>query len=196
LGKTSRSVKGLPGAAKFYINYLAAMKELVVSLLPLLCVLILGSCQPNQNQQTADANQPPADSAQGAKTAGSPVVERWKLTRVVHTSMIAGKADTSSAPPYQETIELRADSTFRRFRSNGYEATGKYTTRRFGPDDQGFLATFDDPKLSYHELSGTRQNAATEGEVYLRQQGPDVLVESYVAADGPTFYYEKVKERE
>jgi hypothetical protein len=97
-------------------------------------------------------------------------------------------------PPYQETIEFRADSTFRRFRSNGYEATGKYTTRRFGPDDQGILATFDDPKLSYHELSGTRQNSATEGEVYLRQQGPDVLVESYVASDGPAFYYEKVKE--
>ncbi|HEX8528952.1 MAG TPA: hypothetical protein VF646_02980, partial [Cytophagales bacterium] len=91
---------------------------------------------------------------------------------------------------------LRADSTFRRVRSNGYQATGKYTTKRFGPDDEGILATFDDPALSYHELPGYRQNSMTEGHVYLRQQGPGVLVESYVAADGPAFYYEQVKERE
>jgi hypothetical protein len=173
------------------------MKD-ILYLIPLLCVLVLAGCQSPEGKQSGDAQQAGADSTGGggAKTAGSPVVERWKLARVVHTSMIAGKADTSSAPPYQETIEFRADSTFRRVRSNGYEATGKYTTRRFGPDDQGLLATFDDPKLSYHELSGTRQNSATEGEVYLRQQGPGVLVESYVASDGPAFYYEKVKERE
>lgn len=173
------------------------MKE-ILSLIPLLCVLILTGCQSPEGKQSGEVQQAGADSTRGggAKTAGSPVVERWKLTRVVQTSMIAGKADTSVAPPYQETIEFRADSTFRRIRSNGYEATGKYTTKRFGPDDQGILAIFDDPALSYHELSGTRQHSATEGEVYLRQQGPGVLVESYVASDGPAFYYEQVKERE
>jgi hypothetical protein len=110
--------------------------------------------------------------------------------------MIAGKADTSSAPPYQETIELRADSTFRRTRSNGYEATGKYTTKRFGPDDQGILATLRRPQAELPRVAGLPAEFTTEGEVYLRQQGPGVLVESYVAADGPAFYYEKVKERE
>ncbi len=179
------------------INYLAPMKD-ILYLIPLLFVLILVGCQSPGDKQSGEVAQGGADSTRGreAKTADSPVVERWKLTRVVQTSMIAGKADTSIAPPYEETIEFRADSTFRRFRGNGYEATGRYTTKRFGPDDQGILATFDDPKLSYHELSGTRQHSNTEGEVYLRQQGPDVLVESYVASDGPAFYYEKVKERE
>ncbi len=170
--------------------------KIICCVLPLLLGLFVASCQSSDNQQTNQATPPPTDSVPGAQTTGSPVVERWKLTRVVQTSMIAGKADTSMAPPYEETLELRADSTFRRVRSNGYQATGKYTTKRFGPDDQGILATFDDPTLSYHELPGYRQNSMTEGEVYLRQQGPGVLVESYVAADGPAFYYEKVKERE
>ena len=172
------------------------MKDIVYAF-PVLLLLLLAGCQSNGNQQAADNPPAGADTASTeAQTTDSPVVERWKLTRVVQTSMIAGKADTSSAPPYEETIELRADSTFRRTRSNGYQATGKYTTRQFGPGDQGILATFDDPKLSYHELPGYRQNSATEGEVYLRQESPGVLVESYVAADGPAFYYEKVKERE
>jgi hypothetical protein len=134
--------------------------KLIADALPVLLVLLLAGCQSNQTRETPDDR--PADTGNAptpAETTGPAVVERWKLTRVVQPSMIAGKADTSSAPPYQETIELRADSTFRRTRSNGYEATGKYTTRRFGPDDQGILATFDDPKLSYHELSGTRQNS-------------------------------------
>jgi hypothetical protein len=156
-------------------------------------LLLLAGCQSDGNQQSTDNQTTRADSlSTEAQTDASPVVERWKLTRVVQTSMVAGKADTSTAPPYEETIELLADSTFRRTRSNGYQATGKYTTKRFGPGDQGILATFDDPKLSYHELPGFRQNSATEGEVYLRQESPGVLVESYVAADGPAFYYEKV----
>lgn len=171
--------------------------KIILYSLPLLLVLVLAGCQAGQDKQTPDDQQPPAaDSPGGAKTTDSPVVQTWKLTRVVQTSMIAGKRDTASAPPYQETLELRADSTFRRTRSNGYVATGKYTTKQFGPGDQGILATFDDPKLSYHELSGQRQNAMTEGEVYLRQESPDVLVESYVAADGPAFYYQRVKARE
>ncbi len=166
--------------------------KLIALALPMLLVLLLASCHSPNNQQAPD-DQPagPTNAPMGAKTAAAQVVERWKLTRVVQPSMIAGKADTSSAPPYQEIIELRADSTFRRTRSNGYAATGKYTTKRFGPGDEGLLATFDDPKLSYHELPGYRQNSHTEGEVYLRQESPGVLVESYAAADGPAFYYEK-----
>jgi hypothetical protein len=171
--------------------------KLIAYALPVLLMLLLANCQSTQTKETPDDRQADTSNAPtAAKTTDPAVVERWKLTRVVQPSMIAGKADTSAAPPYQETIELRADSTFRRTRSNGYEATGKYTTKRFGPDDQGILARFDDPKLSYHELPGYRQNSHTEGEVYLRQQGPGVLVESYVAADGPAFYYEKIKERE
>jgi hypothetical protein len=163
---------------------------------PVLLLLLLAGCQSDGNQHT---DNPPAGADTASTAAQTPdpaVVERWRLARVVQTSMVAGKADTSTAPPYEETIELRADSTFRRTRSNGYAATGKYTTKRFGPGDEGLLATFDDPKLSYHELPGFRQHSATEGEVYLRRESPGVLVESYVAADGPAFYYEKVKERE
>lgn len=182
------------GTTPTVINYLAAMKNILYAF-SLLLVLLPAGCQSNGNQQSTENRGAGADTTATA-AAASPVVERWKLTRVVQTSMLAGKTDTASAPPYQETIELRADSTFRRTRSNGYAATGTYTTKRFGPGDQGILATFDDPTLSYHELPGFRQNSATEGQVYLRQESPGVLVESYVAADGPAFYYEKVQERE
>jgi hypothetical protein len=107
--------------------------------------------------------------------------------------MVAGKPATTQAPPYGETFQLRADSTFRRTRSNGYAATGKYTFVQYGPDDYGFLATFDNPQLSYHELPGhpDKFRSYTEGQVYLRQTEPGVLVESYVASDGPSFVYRR-----
>ncbi len=131
---------------------------------------------------------------EGAGTAlaqSSSVVGKWQLVGVQPTSMIAGKPATIQAPPYGETFELRADSTFRRTRSNGYAATGKYTFVQYGPQDYGILATFDNPQLSYHELPGhpDKFRSYTEGQVYLRQTEPGVLVESYVASDGPSFIY-------
>jgi hypothetical protein len=131
---------------------------------------------------------------EGAGTAlaqSSSVVGKWQLVGVQPTSMIAGKPATIQAPPYGETFELRADSTFRRTRSNGYAATGTYTFVQYGPQDYGILATFDNPQLSYHELPGhpDKFRSYTEGQVYLRQTEPGVLVESYVASDGPSFIY-------
>jgi hypothetical protein len=75
---------------------------------------------------------------EGAGTAlaeASAVIGKWQLVGVQHTGMIAGKPATTQAPPYGETFQLRADSTFRRTRSNGYVATGKYTFVQYGPDD-------------------------------------------------------------
>ena len=112
-----------------------------------------------------------------------------------YTNMIAGQADKPVPPPYEEILELKSDSTFRRHRSTGYEATGTYAVKKYAPDDYGFLTTFNDKALSYHELPGFRQNSFTEGQVYFRQLEPNVLVESYVAADGPAFYYHRVQDK-
>ncbi len=121
------------------------------------------------------------------------IIGKWQLEHVQPTSMIARQPSTSQVPPYRETFELKADSTFRRTRSNGYEATGKYTFVRYGPDDQGILATFDNPELSYHELPGQPDKiwSYTKGQVYLRQTEPGVLTESYLASDGPSFVYKQ-----
>jgi hypothetical protein len=126
-----------------------------------------------------------------AESSRDAVVGKWQLVGVQHAGMVAGKPATTQAPPYQETFQLRADSTFLRTRSNGYAATGKYTFVQYGPDDQGILATFDNPALSYHELPGHpgKFRSYTEGQVYLRQTEPGVLVESYLASDGPSFIY-------
>ena len=113
-----------------------------------------------------------------------------------YANMMAGQSDKSVPLPYEEILELNSDSTFKRHRSTGYEATGTYTVKRYAPDDYGILATFNDKTLSYHELPDFRQDSFTEGQVYFRQLEPNVLVENYVAADGPAFYYHRVQDRE
>jgi len=110
--------------------------------------------------------------------------------------MIAGQADKPVPPPYEEILELKSDSTFSRHRSTGYAPTGTYTVKRYAPDDYGILATFNDKTLSYHELPDFRQHSFTEGQVYFRQLELNVLVESYVAADGPAFYYHRIQGKE
>ena len=145
--------------------------------LPLMFLLL--SCQPKDNQPVS-----------------SPLVGKWKLTKVEYTSMLAGKPNKVVAPPYEEIFELKADSTFRRYRSTGYEATGTYSARQYSAEERGILATFNDKSLSYHELPGHRQNSFTQGQVFLQQVEPGLLMESYVAADGPSFYYQKTTDKE
>ncbi len=158
------------------------MKALLY-LLSLLFMLLVSGCQSTENQMT------PPTKDQISRTL---VTEKWKLTEVVYTSMVAGKANSSTPPPYEEILELKADSTFRRYRSTGYEATGTYTFKQYGADDYGFIATFNNKTLSYHDMPGYRQYSHAEGQVYFRKQGENKLVESYIAADGPSFVYGKV----
>jgi hypothetical protein len=68
--------------------------------------------------------------------------------------------------------------------------------KQYSNDEQGFLAAFDDKTLTYHDLPGYRQYSYTEGQVYFRQVSAEQLVESYIAADGPSFVYRKIKEQE
>ncbi len=150
-------------------------------------LLLLVGCQSN------DAQVSPVQEEQASL---SQPTEKWKLTQVVYTSMIAGQANTTAQPPYEEMLELKADGTFRRYRSNGYEAIGTYSAKQYSADEQGFLATFEDKSQAYHDLPGYRQYSHAEGQVYFRQVKADQLVESYQAADGPSFVYQKLKEQE
>lgn len=158
------------------------MKTLL-TIFPMLILLTALGCGSKDDLISPEAGTGPA--------ASSSVIGRWQLDHVQPTSMVAGKPSTPQAPPYRETWELKADSTFRRTRSNGYEATGKYTFVQYGPGDQGILATFDNPQLSYHDLPGYPGKiwSYTKGQVYLRQTNPGVLTESYMASDGPSFVY-------
>jgi hypothetical protein len=156
------------------------MKILLYTFSVLLLLTALGC-----GSKEADVS-PGSDPAASSSLAG-----KWQLVHVQPTSMIAGQPVTPQAPPYQEIFELKTEGTFRRTRSNGYEATGTYTLVRYGADDYGILATFDNPGLSYHELPGhpDKIRSYTEGQVYLRQTQPGVLSESYMASDGPSFIY-------
>ncbi len=161
------------------------MKIILYSFSLLMLLTGLG-CASNEDTVSPEANSAPASSTS--------LIGKWQLTHFQHTSMVAGTPAKPEAPPYQETFELNADSTFRRYRSNGYEATGTYTFVQYGAGDSGILATFDNPGLSYHALPGQpgKIHSYTRGQVYLRHTGPGVLVESYAASDGPSFHYRQV----
>ncbi len=165
------------------------MKILAYSL-ALLILLAASGCGSKE-----DTVSPASGTDRAASTS---VVGKWQLVHVQPTSMISGQPATPQAPPYREIFELKADGTFRRTRSDGYEATGKYTFVRYGEADYGILATFDNPELSYHELPGQPGKFAsyTKGQVYLRQTEPGVLAESYVATDGPSFIYRPAAEQD
>jgi hypothetical protein len=112
---------------------------------------------------------------------------------VVYTSIVSGQANTATEPPYEEILELKADGTFRRYRSTGYEATGTYLAKQYSAGEQGFIATFNDKSLTYHDLPGYRQYSHAEGQVYFRQVSAEQLVETYIATDGPSFVYQRIK---
>lgn len=155
------------------------MIDLLLSSFLLLLLGVLTSCQ----SQEEDIK--PSD-----------LTGRWQLVSIVHTSMVAGQPDASENPPYQELLLLDSDNTFKRSRSTGYEATGTYRAQQYDKGDRGVLLHFENGELSYHQLSGNRVNSYQRGEVYLRQEQPDVLVESYKASDGPSFIYHRVKTAE
>jgi hypothetical protein len=140
-------------------------------------ILFVASCQSRQ-----DAFTPPQFEVTG----------RWELIQVVHTNMIAGQPNKAVAPPYKEFFEFKADSTFVRERFNGYKATGTYSIQPSESGTYAIIAKFDNKELSYHEIAGERQYSYTEGQVYLQQEAPDKLIESYMASDGDSFVYQKV----
>lgn len=151
------------------------MKSLLSTLF-LILVFLTSSCQ-SQDEVISPAG----------------VAGQWQLTEVQPTSMLANQPSTPQEPPYQETIAIKADGTFRRYRSTGYEATGTYAPVNYGADDQGILLTFSDPESTYHDLPGFRQYSYTKGQVYLRRGKPGEFIESYMATDGYTFFYQKIE---
>ncbi len=128
-------------------------------------------------------------------TTSSETIEKWKLVKITETGLMPEREISSL--PYEEIYEFKSDSTFRRYRSNGYEATGTYSVQHYGQDDYGFIAKFDDTESSYHELPPYgKLYSYTKGQVYLKQSKLDELIESYIASDGPSFYYLKVKDKD
>ena len=152
------------------------MKTLLFSFHLLLFCLALG-CQPKED------------------VTPTQIAGKWKLTGVLYRSQIAGQPSSPpQSPPYEEAYEFKSDNTFKRYRSNGYQATGTYAAQHYGEDDHGIVVAFDDEELSYHELVSYKVYSYEKGKVYLRQTGPDVLIESYIASDGPEFQYRRVKD--
>ena len=121
---------------------------------------------------------------------------KWQLMRVEGTNMIANSPPSApSDPVYQEIIEFKADGTFTRTRSNGYIATGTYTSVRYANDDYGVLAQFTNSELNYHDVPTTpitQQSSGNNGQLYLRQTNPNELMEDHRAFDGHNFFYQKV----
>jgi len=154
------------------------MKTLLLIPFYLILIPILVSCQSKEN--TLDRPS---------------ITGKWQLIKIVPTSMIAGKAGTPSTPSYTEIYEFKADSTFRRYRSTGYEATGTYVVE-LANTNHTIIATFANKELNFHDLPGQKYYPYTNELVYFEHTEPDVLMESYMASDGPSFYYQRIREKE
>lgn len=119
---------------------------------------------------------------------------KWQLVRVEGTNMIANQPPSPPMDlPYQEIIEFKADSTFTRSRSNGYEATGSYTIVRNSNNNYEVQVTFTNSDLNYHDFPGFRQFSSSHGKLYLQQIKSDELVEDHRSHDGYNLFYQKVK---
>ena len=155
------------------------MKALLPSLFLLL--LVVASCQSEKDN-----------------VAPSTVTGKWLLTKIVPTNKIAAKASTPVTLPYTETYEFKADSTFRRYRSNGYEATGTYSFVRNNAGEQAIIISFDDPDLNFYELHGFKHSSFSQSkeQLYLSLPTSDELTENHISHDGPIFYYQKVENGE
>ncbi len=119
----------------------------------------------------------------------SKVSEKWRLVKIIATGLTPGY---EIPLPYKETYEFNSDGTFRRYRSNGYKATGTYRDTLLSGNELYLVVTFDNPELGYHDLGWFKHPKA---EVYLRKNEANELVESYIASDGPAFYYQKIEDR-
>src|SRR4051812_24185483 len=104
----------------------------------------------------------------------SETIEKWKLVKITETGLMPEREMPSL--PYEEIYEFKSDSTFRRVRSNGYEATGTFSVQHYGQDEYGFIARFDDNELGYQELPPYGKiYPYSKGQVYLRQLKSDEL---------------------
>lgn len=115
--------------------------------------------------------------------------EKWCLVQIIATGLTPAHAIPL---PYEETYEFNSDGTFLRYRSNGYKATGTYRDTLLSGSEPYIVVTFDNPELGYHDLGWFKHPKA---EVYLRKNESNELVESYIASDGPAFYYQKIQDK-
>ena len=118
------------------------------------------------------------------------MVGTWQLAEIISHSMIAGQPDQTTKPSVDEFYHFYSDNTFKRTRSSGYEATGTYAFKEFSADESGVLLTFDSKDLCFHEVYNTQ--VSHPQEIFIRQTGTTSISESYIAADGPTYRYEKI----
>jgi hypothetical protein len=144
-------------------------------------LLLLGlvfSCQSSEERVSPEAGTTPAQ-----------VSEKWRLVKIIGTGLSPAHEIPFS---YEETYEFRANGTFRRYRSTGYEATGTYKDTLYDGNAPYVVVTFDQPELGYHGLSWFKHPKA---KVSLSKRKGNELVESYIAFDGPEFYYQKIDDK-
>lgn len=142
------------------------MKTLLFALC-LLSFLLFSNCQSNDQAHTAPQ-----------------ITGKWRLIKLEHGW--TGKTILAQTLPYQEIYEFNADNTFRKYRTDGWVATGTYAKKQL-EEQNYFEAAFEKQDLS---------SGCTAGKAYLQQLESDLLIEDNLACDGPKLYYQRVKDEE
>ena len=149
-------------------------------LLPIFCLLLFLLTSSCQNEE---------------QIISSEITGKWQLVQIIQHSMVSGKSDVVEEPSYLEIYEFQPDGSFVRYRSNNNEITGTYTISQ-DAGQKVVLASSESKELGCHDLNVEVICIDKDGSVFFRQTDSNVLVESYVASDGPSFIYQRITSEE
>jgi hypothetical protein len=154
------------------------MKSLLRILTLLLAVACTTSCDTDHEVMPAEE-----------KMLSTELIGTWQLDS--YMPGLIGGVYSAKTLQYQEYYTLSADSTFRKFRSTGEEATGRFT-RKYWDGKPYFEMEF----LEIREPAGGFPIAAScyQNRTYLYLDANGTLSDNNLACDVGNYIYKRIKE--
>lgn len=154
------------------------MKSLLRTLTALFAAACITSCD-------TDHDVMPAEN----EMLSTELIGTWQLDSYMPGLM--GGVYSSKTLEYQQYYTLSADSTFRKFRSTGEEATGTFTKKYW--DGKPY---FEMEFLEIRELAGgfSIASSCSPGKTYLYLDANGTLSDNNLACDAGNFIYKRIKE--
>jgi hypothetical protein len=142
-------------------------------------ILFLLACESNKLDIT---------DASASKITATSITGQWQVDKVMHGW--TGKIVGAETLPNQEFYQFNADSSFRKFTSEGVETTGTYSLSQNKEGNYDIALTFiaetDPGKVALQFSCG--------GTLVLQLSQEEGLTESNLPCDGPKKYYRRLEE--